>query len=165
MTLSTFLAAALGSAALAFTGLSLSDGSADTPLWRNVAAKASTSKSYQVRFALCGQGKRITCVVDGDTFWLRGEKIRIEDIDAPEISKPGCRSEYQLGIKATWRLIELLNTGPFEVRISGSRDTDIYGRSLRVVVRDGQSLGAQLVSEGLARRWTGRRMSWCNKRR
>jgi micrococcal nuclease len=44
---------------------------------------------------------RRTCVVDGDTFWLEGEKIRIADIDTPEISEPKCDAEYQLGMKAT----------------------------------------------------------------
>ena len=33
------------------------------------------------------------------------------------------------------------------------RDEDRYGRKLRVVVRNGRSLGDQLVSEGLARTW------------
>src|SRR3546814_3267065 len=46
------------------------------------------------RFELCGMTRR-TCVVDGDTFWLEGEKIRIADIDTPEISEPQCDTEYQ----------------------------------------------------------------------
>jgi endonuclease YncB( thermonuclease family) len=29
-------------------------------------------------------------VVDGDTFWYQGTKIRIADINAPEVSHPGC---------------------------------------------------------------------------
>ncbi|HAW34568.1 MAG TPA: nuclease [Erythrobacter sp.] len=104
---------------------------------------------------------RRTCVVDGDTFWLDGVKIRIADIDTPEISEPRCDYEYQLGMRATHRLVELLNGGPFELRTIGSRDEDQYGRKLRVVTRDGRSLGNQLVSEGLARTWTGRREPWC----
>jgi len=39
------------------------------------------------QFAICGTVRR-TCVVDGDTFWLDGNKIRIADIDTPEISQP-----------------------------------------------------------------------------
>src|SRR3546814_5186440 len=62
------------------------------------------------RFELCGMTRR-TCVVDGDTFWLEGEKIRIADIDTPEISEPKCDAEYQLGMKATHRLRDLLNEG------------------------------------------------------
>src|SRR3546814_9595922 len=64
------------------------------------------------RFELCGMTRR-TCVVDGDTFWLEGEKIRIADIDTPEISEPKCDAEYQLGMKATHRLRDLLNEGAF----------------------------------------------------
>lgn len=112
------------------------------------------------RFELCGMIRR-TCVVDGDTFWLEGEKIRIADIDTPEISEPKCDAEYQLGMKATHRLRDLLNEGAFEVRTIGNRDEDRFGRKLRVVVRGGRSLGDQLVSEGLARTWTGRREPWC----
>ena len=35
-------------------------------------------------FTLCSDAPRIDCVVDGDTFWLHGEKVRIADINAPE---------------------------------------------------------------------------------
>ncbi|WP_408586405.1 thermonuclease family protein [Novosphingobium sp.] len=118
------------------------------------------SETSSQRFELCGMTRR-TCVVDGDTFWLEGEKIRIADIDTPEISEPKCDAEYQLGMKATYRLRDLLNEGAFEVRPIGNRDADRFGRKLRVVVRDGQSLGDQLVSEGLAHTWTGRREPWC----
>ena len=116
--------------------------------------------STSPRFEVCGI-TRSTCVVDGDTFWLEGEKIRIADIDTPEISEPKCDSEYELGMKATYRLRDLLNEGAFEVRPIGNRDEDRFGRKLRVVVRGGRSLGDQLVSEGLARTWTGRREPWC----
>ncbi len=116
--------------------------------------------SSPTRFELCGITRR-TCIVDGDTFWLEGEKIRIADIDTPEISEPKCDSEYQLGMKATYRLRDLLNEGSFEVRPAGNRDEDRFGRKLRIVVRRGRSLGDQLVSEGLAHTWTGHREPWC----
>src|SRR3546814_9677383 len=104
---------------------------------------------------------RRTCVVDGDTFWLEGETIRIADIDTPEISEPKCDAEYQLGMNATHRLRDLLNDGAFEVRPIGNRDAQRFVRKLRVVVRGGRSLGAQLVSEGLARPLTEPREPWC----
>lgn len=112
------------------------------------------------QFAICGRVRR-TCVVDGDTFWLDGTKIRIADIDTPEIGQPQCDYEYELGMRATRRLVELLNAGPFELLTIGNRDEDQYGRKLRVVTRNGRSLGDQLVREGLARTWTGRREPWC----
>ena len=111
-------------------------------------------------FALCAEGPRTTCVVDGDTFWLNGEKVRIADINAPETHEARCAEEQALGDKATRRLINLLNAGPFELVTEG-RATDRYGRALRVIRRGGQSLGGELVREGLAEPWRGRRSDWC----
>ena len=111
-------------------------------------------------FALCAERPRTTCVVDGDTFWLNGEKVRIADINAPETHSAGCPAEEALGDRATQRLIGLLNAGPFTLDTQG-RATDRYGRALRVVQRGGRSLGAQLVAEGLAEPWRGRRSNWC----
>lgn len=111
-------------------------------------------------FALCADGPRTTCVVDGDTFWLDGQKVRIADINAPETHPAGCPAEQALGEQATRRLVALLNAGPFELAIEG-RESDRYGRALRVVRRGGRSLGGQLVAEGLAEPWKGRRSDWC----
>jgi endonuclease YncB( thermonuclease family) len=98
-------------------------------------------------------------ITDGDTFRYRGAAIRLADIDAPEV-RGRCPEETRLAALATDRMEGLLHAGPFEMRTLG-RDEDRYGRKLRVVVRNGRSLGDQLVSEGLARTWTGRREPWC----
>lgn len=111
-------------------------------------------------FARCGLVKR-NCVIDGDTLYMGGEKIRVADIDTPEVSEPKCASERALGERATERFTELLNAGPFQMRAWPERDEDQYGRKLRVLMRDGRSLGDILVSEGLARTWSGRREPWC----
>jgi endonuclease YncB( thermonuclease family) len=110
-------------------------------------------------FSHCEAGRRITCVVDGDTIWLSGEKIRIADIDAPELSPPRCETERVKGESAKRRLQELLNAGPFSL-VAGHRDIDRYGRKLRMVTRQGQSIGDTLIEEGLAHRW-GSRARWC----
>lgn len=99
-------------------------------------------------------------MVDGDTFWIDGRKVRVADIDAPETHPPRCDEEARLGEAATRRLRALLNAGPVTL-VSVDRDTDRYGRLLRVVERDGRSLGQVLVAEGLARPWEGRRRPWC----
>ncbi|ULJ82735.1 thermonuclease family protein (plasmid) [Rhizobium sp. C104] len=112
-------------------------------------------------FRKCEAGNRTTCVVDGDTLWIRGEKIRVADIDTPEVSEPKCASELALGRRATDRLIELVNQAPFQFHAWPARDKDRYGRKLRVLIRNGKSLGNILVSEGLARTWSGRRQPWC----
>jgi micrococcal nuclease len=112
-------------------------------------------------FPICGSARRVNCVVDGDTFWFEGERVRIADIDAPEVRGAECLEEAELADRSTRRLQALLNDGPFELRRNGSRDRDVYGRLLRTVHRDGRSLGQQLVAEGLARPWRGRSENWC----
>jgi endonuclease YncB( thermonuclease family) len=109
---------------------------------------------------MCFIGGGTNCVVDGDTIWLEGEKIRIADIDAPETHDPRCASEKALGDRATIRLQELLDSGTVTLEPI-DRDTDIYGRKLRLVLVDGKSVGDTLVAEGLARWYEGHRRPWC----
>lgn len=123
--------------------------------------KANERSVDQVgEFTICHTGGGRNCVVDGDTVWIEGIKIRIADIDAPETHPPRCDEEARLGSRATERLAELMNLGPFDQMVQG-RAKDRYGRQLRVLMRDGTSLGEQLVAEGLARRWEGARQPWC----
>ena len=117
-------------------------------------------EQFTQNFKLCSTHKRINCVVDGDTFWLRGEKIRVADIDAPEIFSPKCEQELALGKRATQKFIQLLNQGPFSLR-RNARNRDYFGRLLRTVTWSNRSLGAMLVKQKLARSWAGRRASWC----
>lgn len=137
--------------------LGLAGGAASLMIPAGATPKDNISRS----FSLCHTGGGTNCVVDGDTIWLDGEKIRVADIDTPETHGPKCQAEGELGARATRRLHQLVNAGPFSVSAIGNRDTDPYGRKLRVLTRDGHSLGDQLVSEGLARTWTGRREPWC----
>lgn len=111
-------------------------------------------------FASCRGAVRVTCVVDGDTLWYRGIKIRLADINAPELSSPHCRAEARLGARAAGRLADLLNAGGFTLQAI-ARSEDAYGRRLLVVTRGGESLGAMLTAEGLAEPWRGRRRDWC----
>jgi micrococcal nuclease len=113
------------------------------------------------QFSSCHFGGGTNCVVDGDTFWFKGEKVRIADIDTPETHPSRCADEAAKGNAATRRLKALLNAGPFSL-VPIDRNLDRYGRKLRIVQRDGQSLGATLVSEGLARNYSGGyRATWC----
>lgn len=105
---------------------------------------------------ICSGGKRITCVVDGDTFWISGEKVRLESIDAPEVNG-ACKHERELAQRATRRLSELLG-GEIKLARNGK---DRYGRTLARVHTAGGEAGAILVSEGFAQVWKGRKAQWC----
>lgn len=113
-----------------------------------------------VRFSICHTGGGTNCVVDGDTAWIDGTKVRLADIDAPETHKPRCSREAELGARSTIRLVELMNDSPF-TQVSIDRDADRFGRKLRILTRNGRSLGDELVEEGLARPYAGGRRPWC----
>lgn len=95
---------------------------------------------------------RVTCVVDGDTIWVDREKIRLLDIDAPEM-RGRCARERRLARASRDRLVELLNSRTVAIERVG---VDRYGRTL---ARLGD-VGEVLVKDGLARRW-GDRRGWC----
>ncbi|GLR49921.1 hypothetical protein GCM10007923_11260 [Shinella yambaruensis] len=78
----------------------------------------------------------------------------------PEIGTPQCARGLALGQKAKMRLV-LLSTGPFGMRPLPDKETDQYRSSLRILMRNGQSIGDKLVAEGLARTAEGRRRPWC----
>jgi len=123
-------------------------------------AVASVGTGEVTSFSFCHVGAGYNCVVDGDTIWLRGQKIRIADIDAPETHDYRCPSEKELGDRATRRLHDLLESGAVTLQ-NIDRDEDDYGRKLRIVLVNGESVGRTLVNEGLARYYGNGRRPWC----
>lgn len=99
-------------------------------------------------------------VHDGDGLRCNGEKIRIANIDAPEvIGSPKCHGprrprsawcDYALGEQARQALAGVLSGRKVTFVRTG---TDRYGRTLALVYADGINVGAWLVDRGLARPW------------
>lgn len=124
-------------------------------------AAAAPAARAGTRFGFCHTGGGANCVVDGDTFRMAGARIRIADIDTPETHPAHCAQEAELGAAATRRLQALLNSGEVALA-SADRDTDRYGRKLRIVSVAGRGVGETLVAEGLARPYAGGyRQGWC----
>jgi endonuclease YncB( thermonuclease family) len=106
-------------------------------------------------------------VVDGDTVRIDGVRMRLLDIDAPEIFHPRCARESNAGAAAKARLAQLLAAGPMQLADSGEHDR--YGRPLVRISVNGQDLGQILLQEGLAvvwrpgpAAWEARRQHWCS---
>jgi len=105
-------------------------------------------------------------VHDGDTIRCGVERVRIVNIDAPELNGSercsqasrrrlaGSRNpawcDGTLGIRSRDALAALLSQGTTRIVPVGR---DRYGRLLARVVVDGRDAGAYLVNIGLARRW------------
>lgn len=112
----------------------------------------------------------LTCAVltvhDGDTIRCDGERVRIANIDAPELpgsSRCSARSrqrlaasanppwcDYELGEVSSAALRAFVASGRVAIERHG---VDRYGRTLASVSVNGRDAGAYLVSRGLARWW------------
>ena len=109
-------------------------------------------------FMLCEALPHLTCVWSGDSFFLRGQLIELSDIDTPQRYASECKAATQLSWKSALRLRDLLNSAPFELE-GAEQQPD--GTQLRLVTRDGKSLGAALVAEGLAKDKSVEAHNWC----
>lgn len=104
--------------------------------------------------ALC-----IAAIHDGDTVRsCTGERIRIANIDAPELAdSPKCRNrrrrgwcDARLGLRSRDALAVFLASGRVTIRRSGR---DRYGRTLATLMVNGRDAGQVLIAQGLARPW------------
>ena len=125
-------------------------------------------------FALCSAapaqagGERVDLhtlrVVDGDTVVIGRERIRISNLDAPEM--PGhafCDREEQLARQAKQMLHdELFGPGKAVVLVRDvGRTHDKYGRTLAHLTVDGVDVADGLIAAGVARPWRGRSSNYC----
>lgn len=106
------------------------------------------------------------CIVDGDTLWFHGSKLRLKDFDTPEpvahnskCQQGQTRLEAKLADQASARLLELINAHPFTVEQYG---VDTTGNRWEGMVRiDGRDVGDILIEESLAREWPDGPLFWC----
>ena len=97
------------------------------------------------------------CVIDGDTVWILrpdrtiAEKIRLQNVNAPELSRPRSRRELNRAVAATEFLRDKIErAGSATIRRRGK---DRYGRTLARIAIDGRDLGRLLVRAGHAKHW------------
>lgn len=100
-------------------------------------------------------------LIDGDTADVGNDRFRLVGYDTPETYKPRCQYEKALGDEATRRARQLVrDAGTVDFIVLPGRDK--YGRGLARIFLHGHDLGNILISEGLARPYSGgRRQSWC----
>ncbi|AKH43057.1 endonuclease YncB(thermonuclease family) [Altererythrobacter atlanticus] len=152
--LPALIAVPLAAASVATLGLS--------PPKSQARPVVETGDIESAQFAACTNRMQTNCVIDGDTLYYRGQAIRIADINAPEAGRSTCAKEARIGSQAAARLQDLLNAAPFSLhRNPDGPNEDRYGRLLRTITRDGQSIGQILVAEGLAENPENFRRGWC----
>ena len=89
-------------------------------------------------------------VTDGDTLMVRGVRIRLYGIDAPERDQT-CRREdgrsWSCGPEATAELRRLVSGEKISCEV---QDRDRYGRSVSMCRVGGTDIGSEMVRAGLA---------------
>ena len=89
-------------------------------------------------------------VLDGDTVEIKGQRVRLHGIDAPESAQKcmdGAGRPYRCGEVATKALAALIGRGPVACRIL---DRGRYGRLIAVCYRNQVDLNASMVAAGHA---------------
>ena len=102
---------------------------------------------------------------DGDTCYVTIDgtktKIRLLELDTPEISKPKCDAELQLGLKARDYINDLIaNATTIEFKTDYAED--YFGRILAHLIIDGEDVSAKIVKNNLGVVYDrNNKQNWC----
>ena len=103
---------------------------------------------------------------DGDTCYVMIDgnkaKIRLLELDTPEISKPKCEAELELGLEARDYLNNLIANAS-SVEIKTDYEKDYFGRTLAHIIIDGEDASAKIRSNDLGIIYErGNKQDWCS---
>ena len=83
-------------------------------------------------------------VIDGDTIVIRGTKIRLAGIDAPELDQPW-------GQKSKWEMVRICKGSVITAKLNGETSHDRLVGTCHLPT--GEDIGAELIKRGLALDW------------
>ena len=103
---------------------------------------------------------------DGDTCYVMIDgnkaKIRLLELDTPEISKPKCEAELELGLEARDYLNNLIANAS-SVEIKTDYEKDYFGRTLAHLIIDGEDASAKIRNNDLGAIYErGNKKDWCS---
>ena len=103
---------------------------------------------------------------DGDTCYVTVDgtktKIRLLELDTPEISKPKCDAELQLGLKARDYLNDLIDNAT-TIEFKTDYTEDYFGRILANLIVDGEDVSVKIVKNNLGVVYDrNNKQDWCN---
>ena len=89
---------------------------------------------------------------DGDTCYVtykgNKDKVRLLELDTPEISKPKCEKEYMHGIEARNYINNLISEA-ISIEFETEHKRDFFGRILTYIIVDGENISKKIVSNNL----------------
>ena len=89
-------------------------------------------------------------------------KIRLLELDTPEISKPKCDAELKLGLEARDYLNNIIKNAT-SVEFETDYTKDYFGRILSFLIIDGENVSAKIVANNLGVVYDkNNKMDWCS---
>ena len=89
---------------------------------------------------------------DGDTCYVtyqgNNDKVRLLDLDTPEISHPKCEKEYTHGIEARNYINKYILDGE-KIEFETEYNRDFFDRILAYIIVDGENVSKIMVLNGL----------------
>tara|TARA_B100000989_G_C19486268_1_gene447624 strand:- start:95 stop:1435 length:1341 start_codon:yes stop_codon:yes gene_type:complete len=103
---------------------------------------------------------------DGDTCYVTlngaNTKIRLLELDTPEISKPKCEAELKLGLKARDYLNNLIANAS-SIEFITDYTQDYFGRVLAHLIIDGEDVSAKIVKNNFGVVYErNNKQDWCS---
>ena len=103
---------------------------------------------------------------DGDTCYVKvngkNTKIRLLELDTPEISKPKCDQELKMALKARDYLNSLIMNAS-SIDFKTDYKEDYFGRILSYLIIDGEDASAKIVSNNLGVVYDrNNKQDWCH---
>ena len=104
---------------------------------------------------------------DGDTCYVtvdgKKAKVRLLELDTPEISKPKCDTELELGIKARDYINNLISNAKI-IEFKTDFTKDYFGRILAYLVVDGEDVSEKIINNNLGVIYDrNNKKDWCSK--
>ena len=99
--------------------------------------------------------------IDGDTLIFGRERVRIANLDAPDVGRHAhCAHEQRLG-EAARSFARSLVRNARRIDVVEREGRDRYGRTIARVLIDGRDFAQIMIQTGHGRPWRGRSSNWC----
>ena len=128
---------------------------------RSATRRAVKAAALVAILVIATAATRSPYVIDGDTLAFGSERVRIANLDAPDVgSHARCAQEQRFGQAARSYARALIRRAR-SILIVEREGQDRYGRTLARVLVDGRDFGEVMIAANHGRPWRGRSSDWC----